>query len=459
MNSELKYFNENLIRPLPVGTEVNRHEIVRILSQDDSGTIYLCEDLILERKCLLKEYTPKNLACRTKEQELLPLLVDEFNKGLRTFIESAQMTASINHQSIVRIENILITNKTIYLVMEYEEGESLREIITRRKSSFEAFEVESLFLKISDVLDYLHKKYLIYRNLSPENIIIKPDGSLFLIGMNLTGNLNRLSENDSIQFEKSAYSPPELHNKTLLQGPWTDIYSLGAVLYELIAGVPPLSYDLRSTDDSFKCVADVGRGKYGAKILALIDRCILADYEDRFLSIEEMLEFFKTEKFITLRNIYHSISCKAMHHFLNWAKPNDGLFIDEFVKFILAFGIIDMTWRLGTSQLWNPILHERLVEQKLIDNYMKLMTDAGFNEIRLSISKDALKLRLDEYAATCLLDRQKKDWLFLHTREHCAKNCIKNTHSEIRESFMELMEGVVDNYRGRVKKELEKLTR
>jgi hypothetical protein len=184
-----------------------------------------------------------------------------------------------------------------------------------------------------------------------------------------------------------------------------------------------------------------------------------ADYNHRFLIVDELFGFFETDKYTVLRNIYESISYKAMEHFLNWAKPNDELYIDEFVKFVLAFGVIDMTWRLGTGKLWNPLLYERFINQGLIDEYMKLMTDAGFYESRMPISKESLKIRLDEYASACFLDRQEQDWLFLLTRKHCAMNCIKDRNAGSRESFMELMEDVIDRYWGRVKKELEKLTR
>jgi hypothetical protein len=90
-----------------------------------------------------------------------------------------------------------------------------------------------------------------------------------------------------------------------------------------------------------------GRGKYSDRLLDLIDKCLAPDFDERPRSINECLILLEANQHHRLREIIASISWKTIHHFANWAKPNDGLHSEELIAFVLACPAIDLSWRIG----------------------------------------------------------------------------------------------------------------
>ena len=452
-----EFYDQKFIAPLINGTIIEEYQVLRCLGQGGFGTTYFCQDNNLKRYCVIKEFTPQKNAFRDVNPILRPILKKDFDSGLTDFLFEAQHIALFNHPNITRINRYFSSNGTGYFVMDYESGESLRQLIQRRNSSFEEIEIEMIIFPLCNGLSQLHSKSLIHRDIKPDNIIIRSDGSPILIDFGAIGDLKSINAEDYKIYVTPNYAPIEQFYPTLNQGSWIDIYALGATLYELIAGFPPPSSLERIHNDNIIPITEIGRGNYSNQILNLIDRSLCLDYKLRPKSINEFLSFFKFDKYKSLRDIIHSITLKATEHFLNWAKPNPGLLLDEFVSFITGFSILDLTWRLGKGNLLDRDLFEKIIDQNLIDEIIKMFTDSGFNSQNRIINKNTVKDRLEEYAATYLLDRQEQNWTYTLTRKQCAKNCINSNFSSDNEGFMELLEDVIDRYRGRIKKELGKL--
>lgn len=241
------------------------------------------------------------------------------------------------------------------------------------------------------------------------------------------------------------------------QGAWIDIYALGATLYEMIAGARPQNSIDRIQSDKLIPISEIGRGVYGTKLLGLIDKCLSLDYRNRPESVSGFLALLQTDKYKTLRNVVHSITIKAIQQFLNFASPNPGLIVDEFITFIIGFSVLDLTWRLGKGKLMDNATFEKLIDMELVMQSEDALKSAGFTTFKCSLTLDLLKNRLEEYAASYLLDRQESDWTYDLTKKQCARNCLLPAYKDDINGFTELMEGVIDRYRGRVKKELAKL--
>lgn len=452
-----EYLDQNFILPISNGVLVEEYEVLQCIGRGGFGTTYLCHDKNLNRKCVIKEYTPQRNAFRNSNSTLSPILFEEYNRGLREFLLEAQNLALFNHPNIVKINRYFEANSTGYLVMDFESGESLRSIIQKRQSSFEEFEIESIIIPLCDGLEQLHKNHLIHRDINPENIVVKSNGSPILIDFGAVGNLKIVDEKDYKIYITPHYAPIEQYDTMFPQGNWIDIYALGATMYEMIAGFPPPHALSRIENDSIESIKEIGRGKYGIQLLELIERSLNLDYQERPQSLREFLNFYHFDKFKTIRYIAHSIIGKAINHFLNFTKPNNGLVIDEFVSFIVGFSVLDMTWRIGNGRLLDSNLYDKIVDSKIVDESLEEFKNAGFKTQKMAINPITIKSRLEEYAATYLLDRQEENWNLRLTSKQCAMNCITDEFSNEREMFKGLLEEVVDRYRFRIKRELDKL--
>ncbi len=304
---------------------------------------------------------------RHKSNELRTLknkFSNSYEISLNDFLIEAQNVALFNHPNIVRINRFFKLNNTGYFVMDYVEGESLRETILKQNTRFEEFEIENILLPLCDGLFQLHKKNLIHRDIKPENIIIRSDGTPILIDFGAIGNLNSITFDEYKIYATPYYAPFEQYRPDLPQGPWIDIYALGATLYEMITGTQPQNSIERIQSDELIPVSAIGRGIYGIKLLGLIDKCLSLDFRNRPENVNEFLEFLRTDKYNTLRIIVSSITIKAIQQFLNFAKPNKGLIVDEFIAFIVGFSVLDLTWRLGKGKLMDNTIFEKLIDME-----------------------------------------------------------------------------------------------
>lgn len=455
-----KNTGQDFINPISPDNSILEYRILKTLGQGGFGTTYLCLDENLKRKCVLKEYTPHRIVYRDKSNQLKPIknkFSDSYEIGLNDFLKEARNVALFNHPNIVRINRFFNSNNTGYFVMDYEIGNSLRETMLKRNARFEEFEIERILLPLCDGLFQLHKKNLIHRDIKPENIIIRNDGTPILIDFGAIGNLNSITFDDYKIYATPYYAPFEQYRPDLPQGAWIDIYALGATLYEMVAGMRPQNSIDRIQSDKLISISDIGRGEYGTKLLGLIDKCLSLDYKNRPQDVSDFLSLLQTDKYKTLRIVVHSITTKAIQQFLNFASPNPGLIVDEFVTFIIGFSVLDLTWRLGKGKLMDSTTFEKLIDMELVKQSEEALKLAGFTSFKRTLTLDLLKNRLEEYAASYLLDRQESDWTYDLTRKQCVRNCLLPEYKGDINGFIGLLEEVIDRYRGRVKKELEKL--
>jgi len=451
------------VEPLNVGHQLAEYVVQDVLGQGGFGTTYLCRDEHLQKRVVIKEYTPHRLVKRSHGGDLEALSsrsASLFANGLSKFLEEARKLALFLHPNIVRVSRFFQAHGTGYFVMDCEAGGSLRDVISSISGSMPDQEIEGLILPLCDGLAQLHRRGLLHRDIKPDNIVVRPDGSPALIDFGAAVHFGDALKGPIQFIGTETYAPPEQFDPVGDIGPWTDIYSLGAVMFEMVTGSPPPPSRQRLAGQDFLSVKDIVGGKYSDRLLSLIDKCLCLDRRERPQNINECMVLLRADRDQRFRLMITDISLKMAAHFCNWAKPNAGLDVDELTAFMVAFPAIDLSWRIGKG-LPSKETAERLLNTSRLDAAKcgGVFTDRGFQGSSRPISSSFVLGRMDEYAATYLLDRRKEEWRYELTLKHLAENCIAATHKTDVPGFVDLMEQVTDRARGRVKKEFGKLYR
>lgn len=240
-NTELKEIYH--LRP---GTILNRKYIIGIvLGFGGFGVVYKCWDQNLNRVVAVKEYFPTiylNREFATNQVSVFDKKNEEiFEKGKQEFLEEARNVAKFNtHPNIVHIYDYFEENGTAYFVMEYLEGLTLRDYIRDAKSKGLVIELETALTVTKYVLEALkatHKEGIIHRDIKPGNIYILQNGTVKLFDFGAARFADEEHEKTRTVILTPGYAPPEQYQMKSKQGPYTDIYAVGALLYEMVTGI------------------------------------------------------------------------------------------------------------------------------------------------------------------------------------------------------------------------------
>ncbi len=289
------------LNALTPGFELHWYGFRDILGQGGFGITYIAYDRNLAHEVAIKEYMPADLATRASDNSVVPISPEHeerYQWGLERFIEEARTLAQFEHPNIVRVRNVFKGNNTAYMVMDYELGESLQDILSRRKMLEEA-DIETVMFPIIDGMKLVHAHGFIHRDIKPANIFIRVDGDPVLLDFGSARQSMEQGRNSITSIFSKGYAPIEQYNtREDEQGPWTDIYALGATMFRTIAGVPPADAIDRSTSisitsrDSYVPAVEIGAGRYSETLLRAIDHAMKFNREDRPQTITEWLSEF-----------------------------------------------------------------------------------------------------------------------------------------------------------------------
>ncbi len=279
--------HRNSLKP---GHKINSYEIIEVLGQGGFGITYLANDTYLNRKVAIKEYLPIELAVREGDHSVHPVSEDrdkQFKWGLDRFLSEAQTLAQFKHPNIVQVYAVFEANNTGYMVMAYEHGQSLQEKLAGKKT-LEESELLKILIPILGGLEQVHKTGFIHRDIKPDNIFIREDGSPVLLDFGSARQALGEQTKTLTSLVSPGYAPFEqYYSRSDQQGPWTDIYGLGATLYRAVAGVPPVdavdrsNAILKSKGDPLVLAIAIGRGNYSERFLHAIDHALQFKEEDR----------------------------------------------------------------------------------------------------------------------------------------------------------------------------------
>ena len=265
---------------LPAGTLVaDRYEILEVIGQGGFGITYKAYDSVLDVPVAIKEYYPSGIASRYHEQSLDVQVGGSenrrlFEEGKKKFLEEARILARFSEDpNVVGVRNFFEDNQTVYIVMQYLQGESLKEYIEKNgKISFD--EAYRLLRPVMQSLGRIHAAGLIHRDISPSNLIRMRTGKVKLIDFGTAREYSTDGDKSLSIVLKPGYAPAEQYQTHGLQGPWTDVYALCASIYKLITEITPENSLNRMVNDEVRLpsecgaeisAADAGTGRTGIR--------------------------------------------------------------------------------------------------------------------------------------------------------------------------------------------------
>ena len=241
---------------LKPGTILNGKYVVgAILGQGGFGITYIGWDLALESKVAIKEYFPAGQVVRSPENSLTlqwyttPQAEAARNAGREMFLKEARKMSRVGAiPQVVRVRDLFQQNETAYIVMDFIEGETLMARL-KRNGPLSWEDAQSIFLPAIRTMEQVHQEGLIHRDLSPDNLMLLPNGDVRILDLGAAKDLNINSGASSMQVAKGGFSPLEQYTQRGGSGTWSDVYAMAATMYYSFTGVlPPASVDRVETD-------------------------------------------------------------------------------------------------------------------------------------------------------------------------------------------------------------------
>jgi len=283
---------------LDSGSRVESYEIKQVLGIGGFGVTYQAVDLQLNCVVALKEYLPSGLAIRDNATKRVTPKSDEekdlFNRGLKRFLDEAQTLARFKLPSIVRVNRFLECHGTAYIVMDYEEGLPLSNYIRKRNTLTEK-ELRSIVLPILTGLRTVHTHGILHRDIKPANIYLRKQGLPVLLDFGAARQELQQNSRPMTGMVTPGYAPFEQYNNRDKQGPWTDLYGVGATLYHCITGkIPPPSPDRVSAyqndeADPLELTHTIVKEGYSDALLSTIDWMLNIQPKNRPQTVDEVL--------------------------------------------------------------------------------------------------------------------------------------------------------------------------
>ena len=273
---------------------IGRYTIEGVLGQGGFGITYLGIDELHEKKVAIKEFFPQGIVTRNIEyQDTVTVTFvgekENYEKGKERFLKEARTMAKFSKdEGIVKALDFFEINNTAYIVMEYLEGITLKQYL-RENQRIAPEDLIELLVPLIESLDEIHSQGMIHRDISPDNIMVLPDGRIKLMDFGAARDYTEFGEKSLSIVLKPGYAPPEQYQTHGVQGPWTDIYALCATMYKCITGENPPDAIERVMDDSLKKISEFGIVIPPQEEAAII-KGMSVSAKDRYQNIKDFCE-------------------------------------------------------------------------------------------------------------------------------------------------------------------------
>ena len=273
---------------------IGRYTIEGVLGQGGFGITYLGIDELHEKKVAIKEFFPQGIVTRNIEYRDTVTVTfvgekDNYEKGKERFLKEARTMAKFSKdEGIVKALDFFEINNTAYIVMEYLEGITLKQYL-RENQRIAPEDLIELLVPLIESLDEIHSQGMIHRDISPDNIMVLPDGRIKLMDFGAARDYTEFGEKSLSIVLKPGYAPPEQYQTHGVQGPWTDIYALCATMYKCITGENPPDAIERVMDDSLKKISEFGIVIPTQEEAAII-KGMSVSAQDRYQNIKDFCE-------------------------------------------------------------------------------------------------------------------------------------------------------------------------
>lgn len=247
------------------GTRLGEFEIVALLGVGGFGMVYQAFDHSLHRTVAIKEYMPAALAGRAPELSVAVRALNDvsaFEAGLRSFVGEARMLAQFDHPSLVKVFRFWEANHTAYMVMPLYKGMTFKQARLQMRTPPPEAWLRQVLWAVLGALRTLHDGRTLHRDISPDNIFLQDAGPPVLLDLGAARHAINDRERKHTAVLKVNYAPIEQYasgDSDLPQGPWSDLYSLAAVVYGCLCNDMPEPSTLRAIRDRMVPFARVAR--------------------------------------------------------------------------------------------------------------------------------------------------------------------------------------------------------
>ena len=286
------------IHALPPGTRFEEYRLDTVLGAGGFGITYRAYDAHLDMFVAIKEYLPGEFAARTEASTVVPKSntdAQDYHWGLTRFLDEARTLARFNHPHLNRVLRFFESNGTAYMVLEYIQGETLADRLSREPHLEEA-DLQRLLDEVLSGLAVMHEASYVHRDIKPGNLMLREeDGSAVVLDFGAARQAVGQRSKPITSILTPGYAPVEQYDgKVDRVGPWTDIYALGTVAYRCISGLgdgelpDAVARMLAHTrgDVGLLPAVEAGKGRYKPKLLEAIDWAMEVDEGDRPQSVE-----------------------------------------------------------------------------------------------------------------------------------------------------------------------------
>lgn len=364
-----------------------RYEILKVIHTSGMANVYLVSDKSLKKQWCLKEIV-KSEAGRNKIE-------------YRSLLQEANIMKSLNHSGIPRIVSIEEEGDSIFIVMDYVEGLSVKEWLNK-KGSIKQSVVVSWMKQVCNILIYLHNKKepIFYRDMKPDNIMIQDDGNIKVLDFGISVVI---SENNKIIKEAlgtKGYAAPEQKKKGLPYDLRSDIYALGMTMYHMLTGINPGIVE----KGNLKPIREINSG-LSVGLEVIIDKCTKENPDERYQTVEEVL--------YALINF-----TKLDEKYIKGLKRKVSISVGLFLSSILLISFSFIPFGMYKSQ-----------EKDLYDNKLEVAVQTGRSEDYL----EAISLNPTNLAPYVgLIDSFKVDGVFSKDEESGLLGLINPILSDIK---------------------------
>ena len=285
------------IHALPPGTRFEEYRLDAVLGAGGFGITYRAYDAHLDMFVAIKEYLPGEFAARTEASTVVPKSntdAQDYHWGLTRFLDEARTLARFNHPHLNRVLRFFESNGTAYMVLEYIQGETLADRLSREPYLEEAA-LQRLLDEVLSGLAVMHEAGYVHRDIKPGNLMLREeDGSAVVLDFGAARQAVGQRSKPITSILTPGYAPVEQYDgKVDRVGAWTDIYALGMVAYRCISGMG----DSELPDAVARMLAhtkggttllpavEAGKGRYNPKLLEAIDWAMEVDEEARPQSV------------------------------------------------------------------------------------------------------------------------------------------------------------------------------
>ena len=261
---------------LPRGTRLGEFELRHVLGVGGFGIVYLAFDHALEREVAVKEYLPATLVGRTETMHVTLRSqsdADTFALGLKSFVNEARLLAHFDHPSLLKVLRFWEANGTAYMAMPVMRGHTVKEVRLDMTQPPDEAWMRALLDPLLGAIERLHAEGVFHRDIAPDNIQIEPDGRPVLLDFGAARRVISDKTQSLTAILKPAYAPIEQYAEagSVKQGPWTDLYALGATMHYVLLGRPPLPATARAVHDDLPPLSAQDVPGCSAEFLNIID--------------------------------------------------------------------------------------------------------------------------------------------------------------------------------------------